>query len=99
MVCIFPYCKEGSYVALFETDGGKMSIHSWITNTKSGPKNVMALTTTVPIMGRTKDDKKKPALLKRYDFSMNGTDRVDQLIQSKTVRWKARRWTMSPGNI
>jgi hypothetical protein len=84
-------------MVLFEMDGGKKSIHSWITNTKSGPKNVMALTTTVPILGRTRDDhKKKPAVLKRYDFSMGGTDRVDQLGQRYCVRWKSCRWTMSP---
>lgn len=86
--------EEGDYLVLYEP-GGK-SIHSWITNTKSGKKNVMALTTTQPILGRTRDDdRQKPAILKRYDFAMNGTDRVDQLMQSYTVRMKSRRWPMS----
>ncbi len=86
---------EKDYMPLFEVDG-KKSIHSWVTNTKSGPKNVMILTTTVPLMGTTKDDEKeKPAIFKRYDFCMGGTDRVDQLMQSKTVRIKSNRWTMS----
>jgi hypothetical protein len=56
---------EGDYMPLFEVDG-KKSIHSWVTNTKSGPKNVMLLTTTNAIMGKTKDDdKEKPAIYKR----------------------------------
>jgi hypothetical protein len=34
-----------------------------------GAKNVMLLTTTVPILGKTRDDdKNKPAIYKRYDF-------------------------------
>jgi hypothetical protein len=87
--------EEGNYMALFE-EGGKKSIHSWITNTKSGPKNVMILTTTEPLMGKTKDDgKKKPALFKRYDMAMGGCDRVDQLMMAKTTRFKSRRWPMS----
>jgi hypothetical protein len=33
------------------------------------PKNVMALTTTVPLLGVTKDDlKRKPAPFRRYDY-------------------------------
>lgn len=68
---------EGDYMALFE-EGGKKSLHSWITNTKSGPKNVMLLTTKEPIMGRTKDDgKEKPAIYKEYDTAMGGCDRKD----------------------
>jgi hypothetical protein len=87
--------EEGDYMALFEQDG-KKSIHSWITNTKSGPKNVMLMTTTVPIMGKTRDDgKKKPALFKRYDMAMGGCDRVDQLMMAKSTRFKSRRWPMS----
>jgi hypothetical protein len=86
--------EEGDYVALFE-EGGKKSIHSWVTNTKSGPKNVMAMTTTVPILGKTQDDKKKPGILSRYDKGMGGCDRMDQLMMAKTSRIKSRRWPMS----
>jgi hypothetical protein len=83
-------------MVLFEVDG-KKSLHSWVTNTKSGPKNVMALTTTVPILGKTRDDnREKPAVLLRYDHGMGGTDRCDQLAEAKTVRMKSRRWPMSP---
>jgi hypothetical protein len=86
--------KEGDYIALFEVNG-KKSIHSWVTNTKSGPKNVMAMTTTVPILGKTKNDKRKPAILSRYDNGMGGVDRMDQLMNSKSARIKSRRWPMS----
>jgi hypothetical protein len=87
--------EEGDYMVLFEQDG-KTSIHSWVTNTKSGPKNVMIMTTTVPILGRTRDDgKRKPALFRRYDMAMGGCDRVDQLMMAKSTRFKSRRWPMS----
>jgi hypothetical protein len=55
----------------------------------------MAMTTTVPILGKTRDGKRKPAVLKRYDNGMGGCDRVDQLMASKTVRFKSKRWPMS----
>jgi hypothetical protein len=84
--------EEGDYLVLFEK-GGKKSLHSWICNTKSGKKNVMILTTTVPILGKSRDDGKgKPAIICRYDKEMGGTDRVDALMQAKSVKWKSQRW-------
>ena len=63
-----------------------------------GLKNVMLLTTTIPILGRTIDDgKEKPAVFKGYDYLMLGVDRCDQLGMSKTVRIKSARWPMSVG--
>jgi hypothetical protein len=32
-----------------------------------------------------------------YLFSMNGTDRMDQLMESKSVRWQSNRWPMGIG--
>jgi hypothetical protein len=88
--------KEGDYMVLYEENGRK-SLHSWITNTKSGAKNVMLLTTLVPILGKTKDDEHHtPALIKLYNYIMNGTDRCDQLSEAKTCRMKSRRWPLSP---
>jgi hypothetical protein len=88
--------KEGDYMVLFE-ENGKISLHSWVVNTKSaGPKNVMLLTTTTPIIGKTKDDgKDRPALISLYNYTMLGTDRVDQLAQHYSVRMKSKRWPMS----
>jgi hypothetical protein len=88
--------EEGDYMVLFE-DKGKMSLHSWVVNTRSaGKKNVMLLTTTNPILGKTKDDgKERPALIAFYNYAMLGTDRVDQLAQHYSVRMKSNRWPMS----
>jgi hypothetical protein len=88
--------EEGDYMVLFE-DKGKMSLHSWVVNTRSaGKKNVMLLTATNPILGKTKDDgKERPALIAFYNYAMLGTDRVDQLAQHYSVRMKSNRWPMS----
>ena len=60
-------------------------------------KNVMILTTTVPILGRTKDDgKRKPTIYKRYDYEKCGVDVMDQHFAQKTVRMKSNRWTTNP---
>jgi hypothetical protein len=52
------------------------------------------MTSVVPIVGRTKDNH-KPAIVNYYNMTMGGTDIVDQLMASKSVRWKSNRWTMS----
>jgi hypothetical protein len=88
--------QEGDYLVLFE-ESGKMSLHSWVVNTKSaGKKNIMLLTTTNPILGKTMDDgKDRPAIIAFYNYAMLGTDRMDQLGQNFTTRVKSKRWTMS----
>jgi len=51
--------QEKSYVALWEKDVGKKSLHSYVVNTKSkGRRNVMLLSTVPPLLGTTKDDGK-----------------------------------------
>ena len=64
--CIPPQIKsvlnrsENSYVVLWENEHKKMSIHSYVVNTKSsGRKNVLVLATVPPLLGVTKDNKKK----------------------------------------
>lgn len=86
-----------SYKCYWEKENKKISLHSYVVNTKSsGKKNVLALSSMPPILGITKDDKhKKPAVLKFYDFSKVGTDVIDQRMGSYTVNTKSRRWTMS----
>ena len=54
-------------------------------------RKAMVLTTTRPIHGVTKDDKKsKPTVIKLYDFKKGGADTVDQLNDY----YASRRWDM-----
>jgi hypothetical protein len=87
--------NEFSYKILWEKSTNKLTLHSYVVNTKSkGKKNVLALSTLPPILGITKDDgKEKPAILKFYDFTKGGTDIIDQRIGSYTVNSKSNKWT------
>ena len=88
---------EYSTIVWHEVERGKMSIVSYVVNTKSrGIKNILVLSTlpNLSTMGVTKDDgKKKPAAIKVYDFSKGGTDIVDQRLDSLTTATKSKRWT------
>lgn len=54
------------------------------------------LSTMPALIGVTKDDgKKKPAIMKFYDFSKGGTDIVNQRISHYSVQSASRRWTMA----
>ena len=46
-----------------------------------------------PIFGISKDQKKKPALYKLYDYTKGGTDIVDQKISFYSCKTKSRKWT------
>lgn len=84
----------GDYQVLWDTESN-MNIHSEIVRKKSGKLiNVLLISTMVPIIGLTKDNK-KPAIINLYNYTMGGTDIVDLLIVHKTVRWKSNKWTMS----
>ena len=63
---------------------------------KVGKKNVLMLSThSKMIYGVPTDDgKKKPAIIKLYDFTKGGTDICDQCIENFTVKVKSRHWTM-----
>jgi hypothetical protein len=83
-----------SYKYVYNCAEKKMSLHSYVVKTKSkGKKNVLVLSTIPPIMGITKDDKKKPAIIKFYDFTKGGTDVMDQRIGYGTTNSKSDRWT------
>lgn len=86
-----------SYEVMWESTKKKLSLHSYVVNTKSsGKKNVMVLSSVPPLLGTTKDDgKKKPAIMKFYDFTKGGTDVVDQRIGSYTCNTKSDKWTMT----
>ena len=87
--------NDNSYKCFWD-DKGKTTLHSYVVRTKSkGLKNVLALSSMPPILGTTRDDKRKPAILKIYDFSKGGTDIVDQRITMYSVNTKSRRWTMA----
>ena len=88
---------DKSYEYYWDTKDEKISLHSYVVNTKSsGKKNVLALSSVPPIIGVTKDDsKQKPAILKFYDFSKGGTDVMDQRMGTYTTNSMSPRWIMT----
>ena len=78
-----------SSVAWHESAEGKMSVVSYVVNTKSrGKKNILVLCTipNLATVGVTRDDGKvKPAAIKVYDFTKGGTDIMDQV--SRLLRY------------
>jgi hypothetical protein len=81
-------------------DNPDIQLTSYVCKTKNpknkGKKNVLVLSThSKMVYGVTTDDgKKKPAIIKLYDFTKGGTDICDQRIENFTVKVKSRRWTM-----
>ena len=55
----------------------------------------MVLSTVEPLLGVTKDKKKKPAIMKFYDFTKGGTDIIDQKMGTYTTKIKSNRWTLT----
>jgi len=84
----------GDYMVLYE-ENSNISIHSEIFKNKTGLKNVMFMTSAVPVLARTNDDTRRTFLNNVYNFTMGGTDRVDQMMSSYSCRFKSRRWTMN----
>ena len=80
----------------FKKEKKNICLASYIVKTKSkGKKNVVVLSTTRPLHDKTIDDgKENPQIIKFYDFTKGGTDRVDQLNDYYTTRWKSCRWVM-----
>ena len=85
----------GDLKVLYDVNS-KISIHSEICGVKSGPpKNVMLMTSMVLDLARSRDDTRRLYLTCLYNYTMGGTDRVDQLIGNMSCRWKSDRWTMN----
>ena len=85
----------GDLKVLYDVNS-KISIYSEICGVKSGPpKNVMLMTSMVPDLARSRDDTRRLYLTCLYNYTMGGTDRVDQLIGNMSCRWKSDRWTMN----
>ena len=62
--------EQNSYEVYWEKTRGDMTLHSYAVKTKStGDRNVFLLSTLQPHLGVTKNDKKKPAIYKVYDFT------------------------------
>jgi len=76
-------------------EDGKCNFASYVVKTSKGKKNVIVLSTMEPLLGVTKDEKKKPAIIKLYDFTKGGTDIIDQKMGSYTTKSKGRRWTVA----
>ena len=87
---------EHSTTLHYEESKKDIALCSYSVKSKSGgKKNVLMMTTTRPLLGKTKDDgKNKPALYKLYDFTKGGTDIVDQKIGSYTCKAKSSKWKM-----
>ena len=84
--------EVNSYLLFWRSDG-LCNISSYVPSTSKGKKNVMVVSTLQPLLGVTKDDKTKPAIIKLYDFTKGGTDIVDQKMGAYTTKSKSRKWT------
>ena len=82
---------------LYDTNTeGRVSLHSYVVSTKGNQKkNILLMCSQPPLIGVTKDDSKKPAIYKFYDYTKGGTDQVDYRLAANTVRTKSKRWTMT----
>ena len=69
-----------SYEWFWENENKKLVLYSYVVKNKSTSlRNVLLLSSMLPLLGTTKDDgKKKPAIYQLYDFTKGGTDVVDQ---------------------
>ncbi len=87
---------ENTYKIYWNKAKSAMTLHSYVVCTKStGKRNVLVLSTFPPIIGTTKDKKKKPAIMKVYDFTKGGTDIMDQKMSNYSTRTKSKKWTRS----
>ena len=80
----------------YESVKKDLCLLSYTVKTKSSDKkNVFLLSTMRPINGITRDDnKQKLGIYKFYDFTIGGTDIVDQLNDYYTVLSKSNRWDL-----
>ena len=80
----------------FEKEKKNIFPTSYTVKIKSrGKKNVVLLSTSRPLPGKTIDDgKEKTQKIKFYDFTKGGRDIVDQLNDYYTTRSKSCCWVM-----
>ena len=75
---------DNSYLLFWRSDG-LCNLSSYVSKSKKGKKNVLVVSTVEPLMGVTKDEVKKPAVIKLYDFSKGGMDIADQKMGAYTT--------------
>ena len=82
-----------SAICHFKKEKKNICLTSYTVKIKSkGKKNVVALSTSRILHGKTIDDgKEKPQIIKFFDFTKGGTDIVDQLNDYYTTRSKSCR--------
>ena len=69
----------------------KEALTLYVVKKSNGKKNVFVFSSTEPLLSTTNDDKKKPALIKLYDFTEGGTDIIGQKgWDTTTARQRAK---------
>ena len=88
--------EDQSTKVYWNEDDGRMSVTSFVVNTKSsGKRNVLFLSMMQPLLSVTKMmEKKKPAIIKLYDFTKGETDIIDQKMAYYSVKPKSAKWTV-----
>ena len=66
-----------------------------INKTKSGKKNIIALTTMHDKVKVANDQLRKPHVLAMYDHTKRGTDVVDLISIHHSTRVKSKRWPLN----
>ena len=85
-----------SYVYFWENKKGRLVLHSDVVKTKSTDlRNVLLLSTVQPILGVSKNPKRKSSIYKLYDYAKGGTDMVDQRVGTYSCHTKSRRWIVA----
>ena len=86
--------EEFSTKMFWEKEKGDLVLTSYVVRSSNGLKNELLLSTVQPLKGGTSEDgKKKPSILKLYDFTKGGTDVMDQRIGTYSTKTKSRKWT------
>ena len=80
----------------WEQEHGNFTLCAYTTKSKlKGKKNVLLLSTIRPLSGITHDGgKRKPAIVKFYDFTTGGIDILDQKISKYSCKSVTQPWTM-----
>ena len=62
---------KNSYQVLFKKDKNYITLHSYVVQTKSKkePKNIIMLSSKKTILGTSKEDHKKPAIIEFYNYT------------------------------